>query len=169
MKSISLLGILCLLLASCAGYQVGSRKPPSLKEVNKISVSVFDNDTLHPRVGAMATSAVTSAITMDGTYQLVSAGQADAVLEGTVRRIQYDRIRSRRFDTLRPQELDNTVVLAWVLRDANDPTKVLASGTASGESQLFVDSNLQSARQAALPEATERAGEALVSKLANGY
>ena len=117
----------------------------------------------------MATSAVTSAITMDGTYQLVSAGQADAVLEGTVRRIQYDRIRSRRFDTLRPQELDNTVVLAWVLRDANDPTKVLASGTASGESQLFVDSNLQSARQAALPEATERAGEALVSKLANGY
>ncbi len=168
-KPISLLALLCLLLASCAGYHVGPSKPPSLKDVNTISVNVFDNDTLHPRVGAMATSAVTSAITMDGTYKIVSSSEADAVLEGTVRSIQYQRIRGRRFDTLRPQELDNTVVLAWVLRDAKDATKVLASGTARGDSQLFVASNLQSARQAALPEATERAGEALVSKLANGY
>ena len=169
MKSISFIAALCLLLVSCAGYHVGPRKPPSLKEVNTISVSVFDNDTLHPRVGAMATSAVTSAITMDGTYKLVSSSEADAVLEGTVRTIKYDRIRARRFNTLRPDELDNTVTLGWVLRDAKDPTKVLASGTSRGSSQLFVASNLQSARNAALPEATERAGEALVSTLANGY
>lgn len=169
MKSISLLGLLCLLLASCAGYKVGNSKPPSLKNVKTISVNVFDNDTLHPRVGAMATSAVTSAITLDGTYKIVPSSEADAVLEGTVRSIKYDRIRSRRFNTLRPEELDNTVILSWVLRDAKDPSKVLANGTARGESQLFVASNLQTARQSALPEATERAGEALVSKLANGY
>lgn len=169
MKSIPLIAALCFCLVSCAGYHIGPRKPPSLKEVDTISVSVFENDTLHPRVGAMATSAVASAITLDGTYKIVSAGEADAVLEGTVRRIQYNRIRSRRFDTLRPEELENTVILAWVLRDAKDPTKVLASGTSRGSSQLFVASNLQTARQAALPEATERAGEALVSTLANGY
>ena len=169
MKSFSLIAALCMLLVSCTGYHMGPRKPPSLKNVNTVSVSVFDNDTLHPRVGAMATSAVASAMTLDGTYKIVDAAQADAVLEGTVRRIDYQRIRSRRFDVLRPQELDNTVVLNWVLRDSKDPTKVLASGTSKGSSQLFVDSNLQSARQAALPEATERAGEALVSTLANGY
>jgi hypothetical protein len=166
MKPILLLSLLSTFLVSCAGYHVGPSKPPSLKKVNTISVSVFANDTLHPRVGAMATSAVTSAMTQDGTYRIVSAEQADAVLEGTVRRIDYQRIRSSRFDTLRPQELDNTVILAWVLRDAKNSTKVLASGTSS---QLFVDSNLQLARQAALPEATERAGQALVSTLANGY
>lgn len=169
MKPILFIAALCALLPSCAGYHVGPRKPPSLKEVNTISVSVFENDTLHPRVGAMATSAINSSLAADGTYKIVSADQADAILEGTVRSIRYDRIRSRRFDTLRPQELDNTVTLAWVLRDAKDPTKVLASGTALGSSQLFVAANLQTARQAALPEATERAGEALVSKLANGY
>ncbi|MGA0899935.1 MAG: LPS assembly lipoprotein LptE [Luteolibacter sp.] len=169
MKPILLLSLLSTFLVSCAGYHVGPSKPPSLKKVNTISVSVFANDTLHPRVGAMATSAVTSAMTQDGTYRIVSAEQADAVLEGTVRRIDYQRIRSSRFDTLRPQELDNTVILAWVLRDAKNSTKVLASGTSRGSSQLFVDSNLQLARQAALPEATERAGQALVSTLANGY
>lgn len=169
MKPISLIALLCTLLASCAGYQVGPSKPPSLKEVHTISVSVFDNDTLHPRVGPMVTSAVASAMTMDGTYKIVAASKADAVLEGTVRSIQYDRIRGERLNTLRPVELGNTVVLGWVLRDAKDPTKVLANGTSRGSSQLFVPSNLQTARHAALPEATERAGEALVSKLANGY
>ena len=169
MKSLFLTAALCLSLVSCAGYRVGAQKPPSLKAVNTISVSVFENDTLHPRVGAMATSAVTSAMTLDGTYKLVSASEADAVLEGTVRNINYERIRGRRFDSLRPEELSNTVVLAWVLRDARDPTKILASGISRGESQLFVASNLQTARQAALPEATERAGEALVSRLANGF
>lgn len=169
MKTLCLLCAFCFFVVSCAGYHLGPRKPSSLTNIETISVSVFENDTLHPRLGAMASSAVASAMTVDGTYRIVSSDQADAVLEGAVRRIQYDRIRSSRFDTLRPEEIENRITLAWVLRDARDPTKVLASGISSGESQLFVASNLQTARQSALPEATERAGEALVSVLTNGY
>jgi len=169
MKAILLSAAAALLFTSCAGYQVGPRKPPSLASVKAISVNVFDNSTLHPRAGSMATSAVASALTLDGTYRISTKEQADAILEGTVRRIEYNRIRGKRFDSLRPQELENNVVLSWVLHDAKDPTKVLASGTAHGSSQLFVSSNLQTARNNALPEAMERAGEALVSKLSNGY
>ncbi|MDX1679312.1 MAG: LPS assembly lipoprotein LptE [Akkermansiaceae bacterium] len=169
MKSFPLLATLSLLLVSCAGYQVGPRKPPSLEKVDTISISVFENDTLHPRAEVLATSAVASAVTLDGSYRIVPAKDADAVLEGTVRRIDYDTIRSRRFNALRPEELENRVLISWVLRDAKDPTQVLASGTANGESQLFVSSNLQTARQNALPEAMERAGEQLVSRIANGF
>lgn len=169
MKTFPLLAALSLLLVSCAGYQVGPRKPPSLAKVNTISINVFENDTLHPRAEVLATSAVASAVTLDGTYKIVPKSEADAVLEGTVRRIEYQTIRSRRFDALRPEELDNRVLLSWVLRDAKDPTQVLASGTANGQSQLFVSSNLQTARQNALPEAMERAGEELVSRIANGF
>jgi hypothetical protein len=61
------------------------------------------------------------------------------------------------------------VNLKWVLRDARDPTKVLATGSSSGTSQLYVSENLQTARNNALPEALERAGEALVSRIADGY
>ena len=70
---------------------------------------------------------------------------------------------------LLPEELGNTVHIDWTLREAKDPTKILASGKSSGKSQLFVSSNLQTARNNALPEALERAGENLVSRLANGY
>ncbi|HEY8991354.1 MAG TPA: LPS assembly lipoprotein LptE, partial [Luteolibacter sp.] len=113
--------------------------------------------------------AVTSAFTQDGTYRIASREKADAVLEGHVRRIDYTQLRANRLDTLRPEELQNNVTLSWVLKDARDPTKVLASGSASGSSNFFVDSNLQTSRNNALPDALERAGDSLVSKLANGY
>ena len=115
------------------------------------------------------TSAVASALLQDGTYRVSSLDKADAVLEGTVHRIDYAQVRATRLDTLRPEELLNTITLVWLLKDARDPTKVLASGTSVGTSRFFVDANLQTSRNNALPDAMERAGEALVSRIANGF
>lgn len=168
MKAI-ILPAVCLCFASCAGYQLGGAKPTSLTAVNSIAVPMFSNDTQHPRAEALATSAVANAIVTDGTYRISDASTADAVLTGKITTIKYSTIRGTRFDTLRPEELSNTVTLTWKLCDAKDPTRVLASGTSTGTSQLFVSSNLQTARNNALPEALERAGEALVSRIANGY
>ncbi len=168
MKFLALLAP-ALLLVSCAGYQLGGAKPASLARVKTIAVPMFSNATPHPRAEALATSAVANAFVQDGTYRLGGTDRSDAVLEGNLSGIKYSVIRGTRLDTLQPEELANTVTIAWKLRDARDPTKVLASGTSSGTSQLFASSNLQTARNNALPEALERAGEALVSRLANGY
>lgn len=159
----------CLTLASCAGYQLGGARPASLAKVRNVSVPMFSNGTLHPRAEAIATSAVANAIVQDGTYHITSLDQADAVLEGEISQIKYSTIRGTRLDTLLPEELANTVTLKWKLRDARNPVKILAEGSSTGSSQLFVSSNLQTARNNALPEAAERAGEALVSRIASGY
>lgn len=158
-----------LLLISCAGYHLGNTKPASLSRIRTIAVPMFRNSTLHPRVEALATSAVADALIQDGTYRIEKSDRADAILEGDLAAITYSTIRGTRYDTLLPEELGNAVTLKWTLRDAHDPTKILASGSSKGESQLFVGSNLQSSRNNALPEALERAGENLVSRLANGY
>lgn len=159
----------CLAFTSCAGYHLGGAKPASLAQVRNLSVPMFSNGTLHPRAEAIATSAVANAIVQDGTYRITTLDQADAVLEGEISQINYSTIRGTRLDTLMPEELANTVTLKWTLRDARNPTKVLAEGSSTGSSQLFVSSNLQTARNNALPEAAERAGEALVSRIASGY
>lgn len=158
-----------LLLASCAGYHLGETKPASLARVKTISVPMFHNATLFPRAEALATSAVAAAFVQDGTYRVGGPDHCDAVLEGTLSKISYSSIRGTRLNTLAPEELANTVTLKWTLRDSKDPTKVLATGHSSGSSQLFVLDNLQTARNNALPQALERAGTALVSRLANGY
>ena len=158
-----------LLLVSCAGYQLGNIKPPSLTRVNSIAVPMLSNATLHPRAEALATSAVIDAFVQDGTYRMEKSERADAVLEANLRQIKYTTLRGNRLDTLLPEELINTVTIEWKLLDAKDRTKILASGKSSGSSQLFAAENLQTARNSALPEALERAGDTLVSRLANGY
>ena len=157
------------LFSSCAGYQLGSAKPPSLENVRRIAVPMMKNGTLHPRAESIATSAVNDAIVQDGSFRLSTVSKADAVLDAEIDGIEYNTLRSSRLDSSVAEELTNTVEIDWVLRDAVDPTKILASGSSVGESSFFVDSNLQTARQNALPDAFERAAVNLVSRLASGY
>ncbi|RYD60983.1 MAG: hypothetical protein EOP83_18115 [Verrucomicrobiaceae bacterium] len=165
----SLLLLSALAFTSCTGYQLGGAKPAILRDIHNVSVPMFHNDTLHPRAEALATSAATEAMVSDGTYRITSLNKADAVLEGTVHEIQYTPLRSTRLDTLRPEELQNTVILTWKLLDARDRTKVLASGSSTGTSRFFVDSNLQTSRTNALPDALQRASESMISRLSNGF
>lgn len=164
--------LICLVvpfLASCAGYRLGGVKPDALAGVARIAVPMFENGTLHPRAEVLATSAVTDALSTDGTYRLSRRDDADAVLEGKVSEIGYSTIRGSRLDTLLPEELANQVTIQWTLRDARNPTKILAQGKSAGKSQLFVSANLQTARNNALPEAMERAAEQLVSRISTGF
>jgi hypothetical protein len=165
----ALLLLFTLPLFSCAGYQLGGAKPPSLAGVKTISVPMFSNGTQEPRAEALATTAVTDALVMDGTYRISDRDHADAVLEGTLTSIQYSTLRSSRLDSLLAEELSNEVSIVWTLRDAKDPTKILASGTSTGSSSFFADSNLQTARRNALPDAFGRAGRNLVSNLSSGF
>jgi hypothetical protein len=164
-----LVALLGVVLSSCAGYQLGGSKPPSLAGVERISVSMLENGTLHPRAEAIATSAVTSALVQNGTYRLSELDRADAVLEGEVSSIEYSALRGSRLDAMAAEELTNTVRISWRLKDARDPTRLLASGSSTGQSTFFADSNLQTARQNALPDAFERAAQNLILKLASGY
>lgn len=165
----SLLALLAFSMVSCAGYRLGGTKPPSLSGVKSIAVPMFANGTLEPRAEALATSAVAEAFVQDGTYRLADRDSADAVLDGKLKGINYSTLRSSRLDTLLAEELTNEVRIEWVLRDAKDPTKVLASGSSVGRSSFFVEANLQTARRNALPDALERASQNLVSRLSSGY
>lgn len=164
-----LASLLATALVGCAGYQLDGAKPAAMSGVESISVEMFANDTLHPRAEVIATSAVNAAFIQDGTYRITSTTDADAVLEGRIEEIKYAQNRATRLDTLRPEELQNTVTLLWTLRDSSDPSRVLATGRSVGVSRFFVDSNLQTARNNALPDALRRAGDALVSRLADGF
>ncbi len=161
--------LLPLLAVSCAGYRLGGVKPAALAEIRTLAVPMFANATQHPRAEAIATSAVSGALTQDGTYRIAQASQADAILEGTVSSITYTAVRSRRFDTLRPEELASSVTLSWTLKATHPAGKVLAAGTCVGTSTFFVDRDLQTARNNALPDAMERASKTIVSQLANGF
>ena len=156
-------------LVSCAGYRMEGTKPQALAHVKNIRVPMFENKTLIPRGEALATNSVIDAIASDGTYRISDVSTADAVLHGTVESITYNQVRATRLDTLRSEELENTITFRWELRDAKNPIKVLASGKAVGTSRFAIDANWQTARTSALPDAMQRAAKQVVGRLTDDY
>lgn len=166
-----LLSLLCCLglLSSCAGYRLGGDKPDHLADVHTIYVPLAKSRALFPRSEALTTNSVVDAITQDGTYLVGTASNSDATLLITLEEINYRQSRSDPRDTLRSEELTLEVEISWELIDPLRPGVPLEKGKNSGRTRLFVDDNLQTARANALPDALQRASQAIVSRIADGF
>lgn len=164
------LAVFALLFSCCAGYQLQSGRPQAMAHVKKIHVPLFENKTLIPRGEALATNSVIDAIVADGTYSLASADEADAVLYGSVESVTYSQVRATRLDTLRSEEMENTLTIKWELRGNHGQNmKVLSAGKARGSSRFAIDANQQTARQNALPDALQRAATQVVGRLTDDF
>lgn len=169
LRTLLLAAVTAWSLTSCAGYRLGSDKPQSLAHVRKIYVPLAKNATQTPRAAAFTTNNIVDALLRDGTYQVGGLEDSQAVLNVELFEINYGSIRNARENRLRPVELAMTVQLRWSVVDAANSLKVLDSGTSQGRTTLFVDPNLQTARQTVLNDALQRASTSLVSRLADGF
>jgi hypothetical protein len=192
----------CFLLAAtlfggCAGYQLGDVKPGVYADISKIHVPPFKNLTLEPRLSSLVTNAVITELQADGTYQVSTRGSADAVLVGTIRRIEKRQLRAVRTDTLRSQELSLFLYVEFHLEDPDTGTRIdglpdrgsdsdasaaaaaaggpsgdvagARQGLVIGDTIQFVDPNFQVGERNALAVVAEDAADKLVSYLANGW
>ncbi|MEM9079585.1 MAG: hypothetical protein AAGC74_02710 [Verrucomicrobiota bacterium] len=166
---IGCLWLVVVLGMGCAGYDLGGRKPQPLVEVTNLHVPLAENLTQIPRAGARTTNVVVDALTQDGTYRVSSRSQADAVLSTTLHTVDYRAVRTARANRLRAEELEMGVEIRWKVVAADDPLKVLDSGSSFGRTTIFVDPNLQTARQSGLGDALQRAATSLVGRLADGF
>lgn len=165
------LALLCgavLSLNSCAGYHLGAEKPGKLAHVTKLAVPVFRNMTLEPRSAVLVTNNVVRQFQLDGTYKIVDAQNADAVLKGTITKFQRRQLRSARNNTLRTRELELRVYVDYTVEESGSGA-VLARGTVDGSTSVFLDPNFQLSERQAIDDAAHRLAEELVSRLAEGW
>jgi hypothetical protein len=179
-----------LLLASgCAGYRLGEVKPAAFREIEKIHVPTFENDTLEPRLAVLLTNAVISQLHQDGTYQITSEEEADAILVGRISQLRRFQQRSTQREVLQSRELVEVLEVDFRLKDAttgqtlsqinpfgidaNDRDSVTGqrtqSGRASGQSSVFLDQNLELSERQALALAAQDAARQIVSQLTEGW
>lgn len=178
-----------LILSNCAGYQLGSVKPAAYKEVNRIFIPAFENQTLEPRASAVVTNAVIKRLQADGTFAVSTKESADAVLVGKIKRIERRQLRAARTNTLKTTELNVYIVVEWSLQDPVTGEKIdyAASrniddtnrdsstslrnrpGRVIGRTIQFVDPNFQLSERNAIPVAAEDAANILVSQLTEGW
>jgi len=80
-RAAAALALAVVLLATGCGYTVGGTLPSHIKT---IAVPIFRNTTREPAVEGFITRAVVEAFSTNGRLKVVSASQADAILEGDI-------------------------------------------------------------------------------------
>jgi hypothetical protein len=88
-RRVALAWLALALLAGGCGYSLGGNLPPHIKTV---AVPIFKNLTQQPAIESVITSAVVNAFVSGGRLKVVSATQADSLLEGEVTGYSVDSI-----------------------------------------------------------------------------
>ena len=172
------LTLLAALLCASCGYQVGPVKPKKLEGIRRICVKNFKNETLEPRMEVMLASAVIKQLQLDGTYQVTDESRADAILQGTLLRIERTPARVVRGNVLQSSEYLLAVSCNYRLTTARTGT-VLDQRAVTGTTNFFVSagssgSDLLTADSArderqAMPHAVEDLATRLSSLISEGW
>lgn len=168
-------------VGGCAGYHLGPVKPSKMKDVHSLAVPAFKNMTLEPRVETMLANAVIKQLQQDGTYKIASEHDSDAVVLGTIERIERTPARGVQRDFFQTSEYTLALLLnVKVIERATG--KTLSEREVRGNSSFFVSSsnslsaevnarvaNINRDERQAIPLAAEDAALKLTSYLSEGW
>ena len=160
--------LLAFLFAGCAGYQLGPATPGYLRQVHTIAVPTFSNTTLVPRIEVLVTGTVIKQFQQDGTFRIVNADAADAILKGEIVGVNRNPARSVRGNVLSTTEFSLTMTVKYNLV-GRDGKPLGAGGAASGGTSFFVGQDVNTDERQAMPLAAEELARNLVSALSEGW
>ena len=163
-----------LLMAGCAGYHVGAIKPTPMRDVQRLCVKNFKNDTLEPRIEVPFANALIKQLQQDGTYEITDEGRADAILQAKLTEIERRPARSLRGNVLQTREYLLYIRCHYTVTETKTG-KILDSRNVIGSTSFFVSSPnlvtadvIQDERQA-LPNAAEELAVRITSLVSEGW
>lgn len=173
MKHLHYFLLLPLLFLSGCGYTLGEVKPSSMRRVNTIAVTTFQNRTVVPRLEAQTADAVVKQFQQDGTYRIETTDRADAILSGTITNLQRQPMRVYGSNVLQTSEFELVVTVDYVVKDRVTGA-ILVKGKAEGHMPFFVNSDnynsdLVTDQNINYPIAAQRMAENLVSHVSEGW
>ncbi|MEZ5384571.1 MAG: LptE family protein [Prosthecobacter sp.] len=163
-----LLALVCPLFSGCAGYSLGAQKPQHLRQITKLAVPTFRNDTLEPRLSVLVTNAVIKQLQNHGSYQIVARRDADAVLEGVIHTITRSQFRSDRNNILRTSQIQAVVTSNYTIVEA-ESGKTLHSSVASANSYMILDANMQLSETQLLEDVAQRIAGDIADQISEGW
>jgi hypothetical protein len=164
----ALLIAVALVSSSCAGYRIGATKPAELLSVERVAIPTFRNLTLEPRSSVLMTNMVIKQFQRDGSYQISSEENADAVLRGTIIEMERRQLRSAKFNTLRSREINLTIRVEYELEELATGI-ILARGMSQGDTNIFLDPNFQLSERQAIEDASREVAERIVTRVSEGW
>lgn len=155
------------LLAGC-GYKLGEIRPTPMRSVRTLAVPTFKNKTLEPRVEVLMADTVIKQLQQDGTYPITSDDTADAILYGTVTKIERRSLRSVQNNVLATSEYGLHIVVQYQVIDRVTGV-LLMQGRADGDTSFFSNNDLTTAETQAIPIAAQNMAVDLTTELSEGW
>ncbi|MBV9492424.1 MAG: hypothetical protein JO069_22235 [Verrucomicrobia bacterium] len=139
-----------------------------MKDIHRVAVPIFDNQTVEPDIEALATTTLIKQLQQDGTYQVTSLDRADAEIKGVITDVIRSQARAVTGNVLASSEFNLTVRLH--LDVINPQTKAtIAQRDVEGTSRFFVQNDVTSQERQAIPLAVEDASVQAASFLSEGW
>lgn len=160
-----LLPALCLLLAGCSGYRVGSTLP---ENVQSISLRVV-NRTEEPSVEVAVMKALRAELQMDGRLQVVLPGEEDAVLSVTLNQYHLDALAFDRRKGSLAREYRMVLIASSVLSNAESGEVILENPELLGEAEFPYAADLTTAKLGVLPDAAQDLARKVVSLVTTAW
>ena len=149
--------VLCV--AGC-GYRIGNINPDD--PIKRIAIPTFKNSSTEPGIQTRATNDIVTQFQIDGAYEIVEKGQADAVLEGDIIGYYRDALRFTDNDVTREYRL--TVQVSLKLVDARTGDLIWRAHNVEGETTFFINISLPEDERRALPDALKDLAQHVVER-----
>lgn len=159
--------LLAALLSGC-GYKLGEIRPTPMRSVRTLAVPSFKNKTYEPRVEVLAADTLIKVLQEDGTYTVVATEKADAILQGTITKIERRSIRSVQNNVLATAEFELVIEANYSVTDRLSRV-VLMEGRARGRTTFFSGNDLQTIERQALPLALRDLALQITAEISEGW
>ena len=161
-----LLGPALLLLAGCAGYELG----PTMGRqagATSIQINALANRTLEPRLTDAVTQALRKRVQQDGTFRLNTDNTGDIIVTGAI--VEYQRlgVSFDPDDVISPRDFLLTMVAQITARERNTG-RVLIDRKVTGRSTARLLTDLPSTERQAIPLVAEDLARRTVALLVDG-
>ena len=168
MKSRAALLLCVLLVLSGCGYKLGEIRPTSMRSVRTLAVPTFKNNTYESRIEVLFADTLVKKLQQDGTYRIVNTAQADAIVNGTIEKIERGSLRSVQSNVLATSEFSLIVTARYEVVDQRTGI-ILMQGTVQGRTSFFSGNDLQTLERQALSNAADDLALNLAIRLTEGW
>jgi phosphotransacetylase len=155
-----------MVLSGCAGYTLGPTNGVAAGE-RSVQVTPFINRTLQPRLSDPVTEQVRKEFQRDGTYRLVSNGEADIIVTGAITKYDRGNVTYNSSDVLLAQDYRLTLI-AQVKAHERSTGKVIFEGPITGSTLIRVGPDLTSAERQAMTLLAADFAKNLTAQLVQG-
>lgn len=155
-----------LILAGCAGYQVGPVNGVSAG-ARAVTVRPFRNDTFEPRLTETVDFALRRKLQQEGTYRLDTQNNGDIILSGVIVDLQRAPLSFQPTDVLTPLDYEMTLV-AKVTATERVTGKVILDKEFIGRRAIRATANRDLAERQAHPTIAEDLARNITSALTEG-